>query len=206
MVLEEQEEHSGSHREESTTSVDENTKITINTNTTTAITASETKKSSEIQSCNTATTENQLQNVAASTNSKNFQKISATAAQHSEENRDLANSLPSIKTVPISLKGDFFSDSFFEDIKKQFTTAVQDVIQQPDAACSLSDEITTYRSQLQKNRRLENQEVHVEEDTRSFKVRNNNDLFHLSFLILNFFLLTIDIFFLFFWTMIRMLS
>lgn len=192
VVLEEQEHHSESHREGSAVSVEENTEITrsrellesshactANTTTTTAITASETNRFSEVQSCNTATTENQ--NVAASIDSEGFQSASATVTRHSEESRDLTGGLPSIKTVPINLKGDFFSDSFFEDMKKQFTTAVQDVLQQSDAASSISEEMANYRTQLRRNPRLENQAVHVEEDTSAFKVRTNNDFLKFYF-------------------------
>lgn len=184
MVLEEEEQVLGSHREGSTTSVEENTQMTQNreslesshtctVNTTTTATAAASKTTStEVQSSNNAVTKNHLLNATASTNNKGLRSVSATATKHSEESRSLSGNLLSRKTVPISLKGDFFSDSFFEDMRKQFTAAVQDVLQQSDVAC-LPDEMTSYRNQLRSNRRLENQAVHVEEDMSSFKVRSN---------------------------------
>ncbi|XP_045131968.1 serine-rich adhesin for platelets-like isoform X1 [Portunus trituberculatus] len=183
VVVEEQQEHVSESHSEGTTASVENTQMTqnreslesshvcgVNTAATATAAASETETtSSETQSCNTAATENHVHNAAAMTNSKGFQAVSAAATTRSEESRNLTGSLPASKTVPISLKGDFFSDSFFEDMRKQFTSAVQDVLQQSDAAC-LSDGMTRYRNHLRSNRRLENQAVHVEEDMSSFKI------------------------------------
>lgn len=98
---------------------------------------------------------------------------SAASQRHSEETMNHSSNCPSVRKVPISLKGDFFSDAFFEDTRMQFTTAVQDVLQQTDATAAASDEVASYRSHLRSNPRLENQAALVEEDTRCFKVSSD---------------------------------
>ena len=68
----------------------------------------------------------------------------------------------SLKLVPITHKGAFLSDSFFNDARRRFDA----VAQQSDARSSLASS----RSLLRRNFRLAEQEAHVEEDTHALKV------------------------------------
>ena len=78
----------------------------------------------------------------------------SSAAQQSEQG--------SLKLVPITQKGAFLSDSFFDDARRRFEALTQ----RSDATSSL----VSNRSLLRRNFRLAEQEAHVEEDARALKV------------------------------------
>lgn len=89
--------------------------------------------------------------------------------QHSQSKRQNVSSLSLNKSLPITMKGTFFNDSFFEQSRKNFATAVRDVLKTKEGS-SISDDITSYRRLRQVDLKLENQAVHVEEDQHSLKV------------------------------------
>ncbi|KAK4300942.1 hypothetical protein Pmani_026883 [Petrolisthes manimaculis] len=72
--------------------------------------------------------------------------------------------------VPITKKGPFFRDSFFEDTRKHFTNAVREVLKNTEESSVHSDELNSYRSLLRRNPKLENQAVHMEEDQYTMKI------------------------------------
>lgn len=74
--------------------------------------------------------------------------------------------------IPISMKGSFFNDSFFDDTRKHFTNAVRKVLKNTEQSSCHYDELTSYRSLLKRNPKLENQAVHMEEDEHSMKVNS----------------------------------
>ncbi|KAK3873930.1 hypothetical protein Pcinc_021087 [Petrolisthes cinctipes] len=72
--------------------------------------------------------------------------------------------------VPITKKGPFFRDSFFEDTRKHLTNAVREVLKNTEESSCHSDELNSYRSLLRRNPKLENQAVHMEEDQYTMKI------------------------------------
>ncbi|XP_063613465.1 uncharacterized protein LOC134786751 [Penaeus indicus] len=74
------------------------------------------------------------------------------------------------KPLPIAKKGDFFNDSFFEDTRQHFQTAVHDVLQKMNIQTSTTDELSTYRNLRQRELREETQAATVNEDQTTHKV------------------------------------
>lgn len=75
------------------------------------------------------------------------------------------------KPLPIAKKGDFFNDSFFEDTRQHFQTAVHEVLQKMNIQTANTDEISTYRNLRQRELREETQAATVNEDQTTHKVR-----------------------------------
>lgn len=101
-----------------------------------------------------ATSEAQVQQRAA-TESLQKESSSSLTQQQSEQS--------SLKMVPISHRGTFLNDSFFEDARRRFTALTQ---QQSSVKPSLAPSC----SLLRRNFRLAEQEAHVEEDAQALKV------------------------------------
>lgn len=72
--------------------------------------------------------------------------------------------------LPISSKGQFFSDSFFEDVRKDFETAVNEVLSRHDIMRSANDELSCYRSLRERELKDETQAMKTTEDQHGFKV------------------------------------
>uniref|UniRef100_A0A0P4WJG0 SHSP domain-containing protein n=1 Tax=Scylla olivacea TaxID=85551 RepID=A0A0P4WJG0_SCYOL len=74
------------------------------------------------------------------------------------------------KPLPIAKKGGFFEDTFFEDCRKHYQTAVKQVLQKFNVTSTGTDDITTYRNLRQKDLREENQVATVDESTDVHKI------------------------------------
>ncbi|XP_063609819.1 alpha-crystallin A chain-like [Penaeus indicus] len=74
------------------------------------------------------------------------------------------------KCLSISSKGHFFSDSFFEDVRKDFETAVNEVLSRHDIMGSANDELSCYRSLRERELKDETQAMKTTEDRNGFKV------------------------------------
>nr|XP_027220441.1 alpha-crystallin A chain-like [Penaeus vannamei] len=72
--------------------------------------------------------------------------------------------------LPISSKGQFFSDSFFEDVRKDFETAVNEVLSRHDIMRSANDELSCYRSLRERELKDETQAMKTTEDQHGFKL------------------------------------
>ncbi|XP_071550976.1 uncharacterized protein [Panulirus ornatus] len=89
--------------------------------------------------------------------------------QHDQTELENVGHVSQEKWLPITVRGTFFNDSFFEDSRSNFAAAVRDVLKTKEGS-SLSDDITSYRSLRERDLKLENQAVHVEEDQQSLKI------------------------------------
>ena len=76
------------------------------------------------------------------------------------------------RPLPIAQKGGFFEDTFFEDCRQHYQTAVKQVLQKCNVTSTGTDDITTYRNLRQKDLREENQVATVDESTDVHKVSN----------------------------------
>lgn len=90
------------------------------------------------------------------------QTVSQTQATAASEAQQQQSEQGALKLVPITHKGAFLSDSFFDDARRRFAALTQ----QSDARSSLASS----RSLMRRNFKLAEQEAHVEEDTRALKV------------------------------------
>ncbi|XP_042876734.1 protein lethal(2)essential for life-like [Penaeus japonicus] len=72
--------------------------------------------------------------------------------------------------LPISLKGQFFSDSFFEDVRKDFETAVNEVLTRHSELRTADDQLSSYRSLRERDLNDETQAMKITEDQHGFKV------------------------------------
>ncbi|XP_037777725.1 uncharacterized protein LOC119574520 [Penaeus monodon] len=72
--------------------------------------------------------------------------------------------------LPISSKGQFFSDSFFEDVRKDFETAVNEVLSRHDIMRSANDDLSCYRSLREHELNDETQAMKTTEDQHGYKV------------------------------------
>lgn len=72
--------------------------------------------------------------------------------------------------LPITRKGPFDSDYFFENVRENYSQAVREVLEKAKEWSCRSDAIQNYRSLRQRNLRLDNQAVNVSEDQHSHKV------------------------------------
>lgn len=104
-----------------------------------------------------ATSEAQVQQTATAESLQKESSSNVTQQQSEKSN---------FKIVPISQRGAFLSDSFFDDARRRFTALTQ----QSDAKSSLASS----RSLLRRNFRLAEQEAQVEEDARALKVSTGN--------------------------------
>ena len=76
----------------------------------------------------------------------------------------------SSKPLPITKKGGFFEDTFFEDCRKHYQTAVKQVLQKFNVTSTGTDDITSYRNLRQKDLREENQVATVDDEEQFQKV------------------------------------
>lgn len=74
------------------------------------------------------------------------------------------------RPLPITKKGPFFDDSFFEDSRQPFQKAVRQVLEKTNETSSQTDDLTTYRNLRQRDLKEENQAVTVDEDQKTHKV------------------------------------
>ncbi|XP_047474319.1 uncharacterized protein LOC125028831 [Penaeus chinensis] len=72
--------------------------------------------------------------------------------------------------LSISSKGQFFSDSFFEDVRKDFETAISEVLSRHDIMRSANDEFSSYRSLRERELKDETQAMKTTEDQNGYKV------------------------------------
>ncbi|XP_042889735.1 protein lethal(2)essential for life-like [Penaeus japonicus] len=72
--------------------------------------------------------------------------------------------------LPIVEKGLFFHDSFFEDIRKHFETAIDQIMDTWGEAKSVSDLMSSFTRVRERNSQEENQVVAFSEDDQTHKV------------------------------------
>ncbi|XP_069981188.1 protein lethal(2)essential for life-like [Penaeus vannamei] len=72
--------------------------------------------------------------------------------------------------LPIAEKGLFFHDSFFEDIRKHFETAIDQILDTWGETKSVSDLMSSYRRVRNRNLQQENQVMAFSEDDQNHKV------------------------------------
>ncbi|XP_047474968.1 protein lethal(2)essential for life-like [Penaeus chinensis] len=72
--------------------------------------------------------------------------------------------------LPIAEKGLFFHDSFFEDIRKHFGTAIDQILDTWEEARPVSDLMSSYRRVRERNLQQENQVIAFSEDDQNHKV------------------------------------
>ncbi|XP_069956757.1 uncharacterized protein [Cherax quadricarinatus] len=97
-------------------------------------------------------------------------KTKSIVNRHYQGHCENSRSVNLNRILPVSLKGTFFNDSFFEDSRESFVTAVKNVLKKTREGSYLCDDITSYRNLRQRDLRSENQAVHVEEDLTSMKI------------------------------------
>nr|XP_045610251.1 uncharacterized protein LOC123765552 [Procambarus clarkii] len=103
-------------------------------------------------------------------NAKEVDKTKLNVARNIQDQRENINCVSVNKLVPISMKGSFFSDTFFEDARENFAAAVKDVLRRTNVATYLSDELSSYRNLRLRDLRSENQAFRVEEDQHALKI------------------------------------
>ncbi|XP_064101821.1 uncharacterized protein LOC135212358 [Macrobrachium nipponense] len=71
-----------------------------------------------------------------------------------------------IKLLPITRKGNFFQDSFFQEVQHLFQRAIKKVIKNctDQETCRHASDIKTYKCLCKQNPTLQNQAFHVEDD------------------------------------------
>jgi len=96
----------------------------------------------------------------------------STESQNTQDSSDStqANPLASFHLLPISERGPFFRDSFFQDTRKQFQEAVDQVLKEWGQVDSASDHMNMYRNLRKQNLQEENQAVAFSEDHQCYKV------------------------------------
>lgn len=74
-------------------------------------------------------------------------------------------------SLPITKRGQFFNDSYFEDTWKYYQDAVRDVLAKwDDNSAAATDDMTCYRRLRSRDMRDENQAITSAEDSSSYKV------------------------------------
>lgn len=91
-------------------------------------------------------------------------------AQSRHENEHTQNRSTVPKNLPISVRGPFYSDSFFNDNRENYATAIRKVMEKANERSSLLDAFTSYRCLRRHELTRENQAVHVEENDQCLKV------------------------------------
>ncbi|XP_047474849.1 uncharacterized protein LOC125029107 [Penaeus chinensis] len=89
-----------------------------------------------------------------------------TLLHNTQSSKDIVNN----QYLPISSKGQFFSDSFFEDVRKDFETAVNEVLSRHDIMRGANDDFSCYRSLRKRELKDETQAMKTTEDQHGFKV------------------------------------
>ncbi|XP_037777753.1 uncharacterized protein LOC119574553 [Penaeus monodon] len=87
-------------------------------------------------------------------------------SHNTQSSKDIVNN----QCLPISSKGQFFSDSFFENVRKDFETAVNEVLSRHDIMRSANDDLSCYRSLRERELKDETQAMKTTEDQHGFKV------------------------------------
>ncbi|XP_042240681.1 serine-rich adhesin for platelets-like [Homarus americanus] len=94
-------------------------------------------------------------------------------SQHSDEKQSTSQSsamhIPMVTALPITTRGLFFNDSFFQDAWKDFQEAVKEVVSKWGKGCSANDDMTSYRSLRSRDMRDENQAVKSSQDEFNYK-------------------------------------
>ena len=72
--------------------------------------------------------------------------------------------------LPMCERGGFFQDSFFEDVRKQFESAMQDMVNKWGETTTASDVITSYRNLRERDLQEKNQAMTSIEDQHCHKV------------------------------------
>ncbi|XP_042864569.1 uncharacterized protein LOC122248548 [Penaeus japonicus] len=98
---------------------------------------------------------------SASTESKNTQ-------DSSDSTKD--NPLTSFHVLPISERGPFFRDSFFQDTRRHFQEAIDQILNEWGQVDSASDHMNTYRNLRKHHLQEKNQAVAFAEDHQCYKV------------------------------------
>ncbi|XP_064079467.1 LOW QUALITY PROTEIN: uncharacterized protein LOC135196549 [Macrobrachium nipponense] len=120
-----------------------------------------------VQSVNQTNTQNQV----ASQQNITVQKKVTTVTQQSNVTTDGSTcSSPTDRSLPISKKGDFFNDSFFEDARKPFQEAVRDVLQKSNVTTTQTNEIQTYRDLRKRELKEETQAAITSDDQNQHKI------------------------------------
>lgn len=78
--------------------------------------------------------------------------------------------LESKRSLPISRRGHFSSDSFFNDFQESYKTAISDVLSKFNEKSNRADDVTDYRNLRLRDPKLENQAYHIQEDQGAHKV------------------------------------
>lgn len=103
---------------------------------------------------------------AATTSEAQVQQTAATESLQKESSSSLTqqqSDQSNLKMVPISHRGTFLNDSFFEDARRRFEALTQ-------KQSAVKPALAPSYSLLRRNFRLAEQEAHVEEDSRALKV------------------------------------
>lgn len=74
------------------------------------------------------------------------------------------------RVLPISFRGHFCSDAFFDEYHESFKTAINDVLLKFNEKSTTTDDITAYRNLRLRDPKLENQAFHVQEDEGAHRV------------------------------------
>ena len=115
------------------------------------------------------TTNTQSQVVSQQAQQQNVvvQKKVSTVTQQTDSS---TCSSPTDKSLTIIKKGDFFSDSFFEDARKPFQDAIRNVLQKSNVTTTQTNEIQSYRDLRQRELKDENQAAITSDDQSQHKV------------------------------------
>ncbi|XP_037777742.1 protein lethal(2)essential for life-like [Penaeus monodon] len=91
-------------------------------------------------------------------------------AKMENENTAEATECKEDSLLPIAEKGLFFHDSFFDDIRKQFETAIDQILDTWGEAKSMSDLMSSFTRVRERNLQQENQVMAFSEDDQNHKV------------------------------------
>ncbi|KAK8751059.1 hypothetical protein OTU49_012763 [Cherax quadricarinatus] len=98
------------------------------------------------------------------------EKTVTTVTKQVKTVTDTTTSDTASRPLPIVKKGSFFDDSFFEDSRELFQTAVRQVLEKSNVTSTQVDDITNYRNLRQRDLKEENQAVTVNEDQKTHKI------------------------------------
>ncbi|XP_063613733.1 uncharacterized protein LOC134786967 [Penaeus indicus] len=118
-----------------------------------------------------ATSSSVMSNIVSEENQENdaYNKViesGGTLLHNTQSSKDIMND----QCLPVSSKGQFFSDSFFDDVRKDFETAVSEVLSRHDIIRSANDDFSCYRSLRERELKDETQAMKTTEDQHGFKV------------------------------------
>lgn len=107
------------------------------------------------------------QTQAAAKSESQVQQTTATESLQKDSSSSSSTEQSNLKIVPISQRGAFVSDSFFDDARRRFAAITQ---QQSDVKSSPALPWLSDQSLFRRNLRLTEREAQVEEDARALKV------------------------------------